>query len=75
MATLFANVDKKQDTPNLLVSHIIRYGPVRRLTSISCGELRPRLFFALWASKKAYYAVLAHFWPLLVFSITLCNFY
>ena len=48
-----------------------KYGPLRGPTSSSCGGLRPsaEAFFALWAkNKKAFHAVLAHFWQFLVSS-------
>ena len=35
------------------------------LAPAECFGLRPRVF-ALWAKKKAYYAVLAHFGPFFV---------
>ena len=50
-----------------------RYSPLRGLTSSSCGGLRPRLFLP-FGQKRAYYAVLAHFWQFLVSSSNLGNF-
>ena len=50
-----------------------RYGPLRGPTSSSCGGLRPRLFLP-FGQKRAYYAVLAHFWHFLVSSSNLGNF-
>ena len=38
-----------------------RYGPLRRPTSSSGRGLWPRLFLP-FGQKRAYYAVLAHFW-------------
>ena len=39
-----------------------RYGPLRGLTSSSCGGLRPlaEAFFALWAKKE----LIMLFWPI-----------
>ena len=52
-----------------------RYGPLCRPTSSSCGGLRTSAegFFCP-AGKKMDYAVLANFWPILVFSSNLSNF-
>ena len=54
-----------------------RYGPLSGATSSSCGGLRPltEAFFALHAKKRAYYAVLAHFWQFLVSNSNLGNFF
>ena len=46
-----------------------RYGPLRGPTSSSCGG-----FFSPSGKKRAYYAVLAHFWQFLVSSSNLGNF-
>ena len=46
------------------------YGPLRGPTYSSCGGLWPlaEAFFCPLAKKKAFYAVLAHFWRFLVSS-------
>ena len=53
-----------------------RYCPLRGPTSGSCRGLQPsaEAFFALWAQKRAYYAVFTHFWHFLVSSSNLGNF-
>ena len=50
-----------------------RYGPLRGPTSSSCGGLWPSVFLP-FDKKRGYYAVLAHFWHLLVSSSNLGNF-
>ena len=65
----------------LYTGHIIaivitrRYGTLRGPTSSSCGGLLApaEAFFALRAKKRAYYAVLAHFWQFVVSSSNLGN--
>ena len=57
----------------MVVTCTRRYSPLRGLTSSSCGGLRPRLFLP-FGQKRAYYAVLAHFWQFLVSSSNLGNF-
>ena len=55
-----------------VVTDTRRWSPLRGPTSGSCGGLRPsaEAFFAL-RTKKAYYAVLVHFWCPVVTLVTL----
>ena len=67
------------DMPHLYIVFLWttrRYSPLRGLTSISCGGLRPSAegFFCPSGKKRAYYTVLAHFWQFLVSSSNLGNF-
>ena len=50
------------------IHHTRRYGPLLGPTSSSCGGLWPlaEVFLALWAKKRAYYAVLENFWQFFV---------
>ena len=60
----------------LMITTTRRYGPLRGPTSSSCGGLRPSTegFFSPSGKKRAYYAVLAHFWQFFVSSSNLGNF-
>ena len=80
--SLHKEQEGEQKWKNVLIVIIIiiiitrRYSPLFGLSSSSCGRLWPsaEAFFALRAKKRAYYAVLAHFWHLLVSSSNLGNF-
>ena len=58
--------------PNLVVLE----DTARNAGLLLAPGLRPsaEVFFALWAKKRGYYAVLAHFWQFLVSSSNLGNF-
>ena len=61
---------------DILPCYTKRYGPLRGPTSSSCGGIRPSAdgFFCPSGKKRAYYAVLAHFWHFFVSSSNLGNF-